>query len=367
VASSAPDQRTGKEEVGSQEYFKRHYFDAIFEKGWSFSGFERDKVFINKADGSFVDISGVSGADSASDGRGVAFADYDNDGDVDIFLHTIQRDRHLLFRNDVGNEQAWVRLDLEGTKSNTDAIGAVVTLTAGDKRLARIVSAGSGYLSSHDHRLLFGLGDADAAESIEVRWPSGDIQVFRDLPARTSFRILEGNNQPEVVHYPTFELADPPPPLADGPLVAEGDDFPAMKLTDLDGGAVAIDSFRSDGEAVLVNLWATWCKACKHEMPVLERLAQDYAACVKVVGVSLDFDEHEKVKRYAHDMGVTYPLIVTDSESPLEIFREDQILLPASFLVEKSGEVSGVWVGGSDSTLDDLEDQLRQRCARPHM
>ena len=103
MASSAPDERTGAETVGSQAYFKRHYFEKIFAEGWSFSGFERNKVFLNRQDGTFLDISGVSGADSPTDGRGTVFGDFDNDGDTDVFVHTTQKSRHLLFRNDRGS------------------------------------------------------------------------------------------------------------------------------------------------------------------------------------------------------------------------------------------------------------------------
>ena len=85
MASSAPDERTGEEQAGSTAYFKRHYLDALLEKGWSFSGFERDKLFLNRGDGSYLDLSGVSGADSVTDGRGVAFGDFDNDGWEDLF------------------------------------------------------------------------------------------------------------------------------------------------------------------------------------------------------------------------------------------------------------------------------------------
>ena len=352
-----------KKSAPSQVYFKRHYFEKIFAKGWSFSGFERDKVFLNNGEGRFVDVSGISGADSPTDGRGVAFGDYDNDGDVDVFLHTIQKSRHLLFRNDVGNRRNWVRVELEGTRSNRDGIGAIVTLSQGDKRLARVAAAGTGYLSSHDHRLLFGLDRAERAERIEVAWPSGERQVIENVPAGTSVRIREGEPGYETVAYRRVAFADPPPAVdEDVPLVAAGDTFPELALTGLDGRPVELESFRSNGEPVLVNFWATWCTSCRHEMPVLERLAQDYRSCVKVVGVSLDLDENAQVERFLKDKKITYPVVLTDEESPLKVFREDKVLLPASFLVDKTGKVEHVFVGGSEETLDELEGRLRESC-----
>ena len=183
MASSAPSAATGKEEAGNQGYFKRHYFEKIFKEGWSFSGFERDKVFLNKRDGSFLDVSGVSGADSPTDARGVAFADYDNDGDMDIFVHTIQGTRHLLFRNDVGTKGNFVRVELEGTKSNRDAYGAKLTVNfrRGNEVFQRVFERRSArsYASACDPRVRVGLGrEPVQLEKVEIRWPSGTRQVL---------------------------------------------------------------------------------------------------------------------------------------------------------------------------------------------
>ena len=102
--------------------------------GFSFSGYERDTTRLNRG-GRFLDISGVTGADSATDGRGAAFADLDNDGDVDIALR-VQADigerRLLLYRNEVGNRNGFLRVSLEGRESGRDAFGAVVRVTTAD-------------------------------------------------------------------------------------------------------------------------------------------------------------------------------------------------------------------------------------------
>ena len=99
---------------------------AIFKEGFSFSGYERDLLSMNLGDGRFMNISGVSGVDSISDGRGSVFADFDNDGDLDIFLTTAQGEAHFLFRNNVGQRNGFLRLELEGTRSGRDAFGTVV-------------------------------------------------------------------------------------------------------------------------------------------------------------------------------------------------------------------------------------------------
>ena len=113
------------EAAGSDDYRDDH-FGKLFKEGFSFSGFERDALYLNRGDKTFLNVSGISGIDSESDGRGAVFADFDNDGDQDVFLTTIQGSAHLLFRNNVGSEAAYVRVMLEGRASGRDAFGAIV-------------------------------------------------------------------------------------------------------------------------------------------------------------------------------------------------------------------------------------------------
>ena len=84
----------------------------LFEKGLSFSGFERDGLYLSRGDGSYLEVSGVSGLDSIGDGRGCAFADLDNDGDLDVVVVPVQNEGRLLYRNNVGRENGFVRVSL---------------------------------------------------------------------------------------------------------------------------------------------------------------------------------------------------------------------------------------------------------------
>ena len=95
------------EEAGNAEYADIH-MAAIFKEGMSFSGYERDYLGMSDRGERLIDISGVSGLDSIGDGRGAAFADFDNDGDTDIVLVSLQRDGHELFRNNVGSDRGFV-------------------------------------------------------------------------------------------------------------------------------------------------------------------------------------------------------------------------------------------------------------------
>ncbi|MBM3277532.1 MAG: VCBS repeat-containing protein [Candidatus Handelsmanbacteria bacterium] len=98
-----------------------YHLGKIFSEGFSFSGFERDKLFLNNQGQKYIEVSGLSGLDSVSDGRGAAYGDFDNDGDLDVFLTTLQGQIHYLFRNNVGQENHFVRVSLEGRASGQDA------------------------------------------------------------------------------------------------------------------------------------------------------------------------------------------------------------------------------------------------------
>jgi len=162
----------------------------IFEQGFSFSGYERDAVYLNLCNSKFLDISGVTGLDSITDGRGAVFADFDNDGDLDIFLTTLQGQAHLLFRNNVGQANRWLRVLLEGGPGvGRDAYSAVVRMKTSAGILSKIKSGGSGFISQHDPRLLFGLGHDDRAEWIEVTWPDGKVERF-ELPNLNALNFL---------------------------------------------------------------------------------------------------------------------------------------------------------------------------------
>lgn len=164
---------------------------AFLRRDFSFSGYERDLVCLNRKDGTFADVSGVSGLDSMSDGRAAVFLDYDDDGDLDVFLRAMHGRARLLLRNDVGQRRHSLRVELEGTQSGRDAFGAVVRVKCSAGILTKTKSGGSGFLAQHDPRLLFGLGDDRKAEWIEVRWPSGAVQRTGALSAGTRIRLRE--------------------------------------------------------------------------------------------------------------------------------------------------------------------------------
>lgn len=122
--------------------------------------------------------------------RGLAVLDFDNDGDLDFVLLNIDQ-RSQLIRNDGGNSNHWLMVDLIGQSSNRDAIGAQVTIRAGDMLRIEEKRTATGYLSQNDPRLHFGLGEIDVVDELIIRWPNGIVQTLKEISADQLVTIEE--------------------------------------------------------------------------------------------------------------------------------------------------------------------------------
>jgi hypothetical protein len=158
------------------------------------AGYEQRKVvYRNLRTGRFVDISDQLGppVTTPKAGRGAAFADFDNDGDVDIVVNNLH-DTPDLFRLDQTGERHWITLKLVGTRSNRSAIGAQVRLVTADGEQRQEVRGGGSYYSQNDLRLHFGLGRARTIERIIVRWPNGLEETWSKLAVDRAHTLTEG-------------------------------------------------------------------------------------------------------------------------------------------------------------------------------
>jgi enediyne biosynthesis protein E4 len=157
----------------------------------SWSGYQKKKMFRNLGGQTFKEISAQAGVDNDKDGRGIAMADFDNDGRLD--LYQVNADQVALFyRNVTEGAGNWVQFQLTGTKSNRDAIGARITLTAGGLKQIQEINGGNGYAGQSTKRAHFGIGKANTIESVEIRWPSGLVQKVSGVSVNKLNRITEG-------------------------------------------------------------------------------------------------------------------------------------------------------------------------------
>jgi hypothetical protein len=155
-------------------------------------------IFRNLGNGTFQELDDTTEPAIASRhvSRGCAFGDFDNDGDLDILIMN-QNEPPSLLRNDAPPGNHWIKIRLYGTKSNRSAIGAKVLVRSGSKVQIQETMSQASYVSSNDPRLHFGLASAKSVE-IEVRWPLGLVQTYKDVPANRLVILREGSADPKI-------------------------------------------------------------------------------------------------------------------------------------------------------------------------
>jgi hypothetical protein len=173
---------------------------------------QEGQLFLGDGRGKFREVSLQAGAYFRQRflGRGLAWADYDNDGRPDLaFSHN--GGPVALLHNETQTSNHFLTLELkgDGKRSNRNAIGARVEIEYGGRTQVRFINGGGSYLSANDRRILAGLGSAERAERVTVTWPSGQKQEFRNLAAGHWYRLTEGVDQPEVVKLGSFSREPP--------------------------------------------------------------------------------------------------------------------------------------------------------------
>ena len=186
-----------------------------YEQGWkavnewirdgsSWSGNERNVMYANHGDGTFSDVSGALGLDFVEDGRSFALADFDGDGRQEMLLKNRNAPQVRLLKNVIPDLPPAIAFRLTGTKSNRDAIGAVVRVHGQTKTL----QAGSGFLSQHSKEVFFGLGDAKGEIEATIQWPSGLLQRLGGLQTNHRVWVTEGVSEVRSEPFKQWEAAN---------------------------------------------------------------------------------------------------------------------------------------------------------------
>jgi Flp pilus assembly protein TadD len=339
---------------------------------------QRNVFLRNDGQGGFDDVSGTVGLDLDQDGRAFAVLDYDQDGDPDLAVMAARSAPQLrLFRNDhternralsvrlTGRSWAQPSSGAERNATSRDAVGARVTVETDRLRVTKVVQAGSGFLSQHSKELLFGLGKSERIAKLTVFWPSGETQIFAEVPLDQRIRIEEGSaavGAEAFTSSPAAAVASPAPstppagPRAPTPVAAlalpsatwfyEPYPAPEVSLPDLDGKLRSLSALR--GRPVVLLFWATDAPASR---AALQQLATHQAELARagaaLLAVALDHPDETAPVRAAvtglagltvtigtTEVGGTYSLL----NRALFVTKED-LRLPTAFLLNARGDI----------------------------
>lgn len=355
-----------------------------YEKGWNaineltrsdgtWGGYQRNVFYLNNHDGTFTSCAGAVGLDYLDDSRAFALADYDHDGRIEVFLANRSGPQLRLLRCDLPNLGNSIAFRLHGTKSNRDAIGAVIILETEQGTQTRLLQAGTGFCSQHSKDIFFGLGKSGVPINARVRWPSGLLQEFRSLPVNHRIEIEEGSEQ---FYTEAFRVLSRRPsrdsePEQSSPLPPECETWlldpvaaPDFELPDIMGHKHNLAEFRR--RRLLLSFWALGSAASLKVLDTYEQQQVKWAAeGLHLLAVNVDEPlAAEKVRVFVHEKELSF-ITVLGSVDMAAIYnvlyrymfaRRRDLGIPTSFLIDEDGNIVKVYQGtlSPDHVTDDL-------------
>ncbi len=355
-----------------------------YERGWNainelirsdatWNGFERNVFYRNNQDGTFSEVSGSVGLDFADDSRAFALADLDHDGRLEVVLKNRTAPQIRILRNAMNEIGGAVAFRLRGTKSNRDAIGAVVTLEAGGLTQTKMLQAGSGFLSQHGKELFFGIGKTTGSIRASVRWPSGLTQNFEGLPANHRVEIREGATEFVATAFgkaATIYARQSEPlsvkslPDSVATWLIQPLQAPDFSLADLSGATQPLAALR--GKIVLLQFWGTASAEFVSQLRNLQKLREALEKQgVHVLCINVDEPQDvEAIRAIVKREKLSLPVLLADEDVAgiYNIFyrylfdRRRDLGLPTAFLLNGDGKAVKVYQGeyAPERVLEDI-------------
>ena len=346
--------------------------NELVRSDYSWSGYQRNVFFSNNRDGTFSDVSGVLGLDLIDDCRAYALSDFDHDGRVEFVIKNRTSPQLRILRNNLESIGNSIAFRLRGQTSNRDAIGAAVTIEAGATRQTKFVSAGSGFASQHTKELFFGLGEASKPISISVRWPTGRVARYNNLPVNHRVQIEEDVQEvkatpyappPSAARSSAAALTAPPAPPTLSTWLIDPLFGPDLQLQDLNGETHRLSALR--GRPVLLTFFRAGCGDSLRQLEQLQKAtAALSAAGLALFAVALSSTEDRAaIDDLARSAQIAFSIHLADERASgawniqfRYLFdRRRNMPIPISFLLDASGAIVRVYQGiaAPQSVIDD--------------
>ncbi len=341
----------------------------LIHEGKSFSGHEKNCVFLNLAGNGFVDVSGLSGINFEDDARALVSCDWDFDGDKDLWITSRTSPRLRLLVNHSENSQpksnfvsVWLKGD--GNQISKDPFGSSIKLYLknNSKPLTRLLQAGDAFLSQESRWLHFSFPKIEDIDYLEVCWPGGRKQKLQSIE-ENNFYVVEFNQKPTIWLPPKSRKELHISKQTPNSKESKSRIIPISRLplpsvyTSIDGESSEILKSELKGP-LLINLWATWCGPCHEELISLtSNKAKIRSNGLDIMALNVE----EKDARKAGEIlaKIKWPFEAGNATSQtvlnLDLFqrglldRWETMPVPSSFLVDKNGEVAVIYKGPVDS------------------
>ena len=339
--------------------------NSLLRSGRSLSGHERNCCFLNTRGGRFANVSAAAQLDFSDDGRVLALADWDFDGDIDFWISNRSGPQVRHVRNDAQTKNHYVAFRLEGVNCNRDAIGARVSVRLADgTEQTKTLRAGEGYLAQCSKWIHFGLGAEKKIDRVNVVWPHGKSQTFSNVDADAWYQLVEDKalttwKPPTVAPLEPSEFVAPP--VTDRARIVLLNSIPIPRIEFFDEGENIHTVGEPASSAQLINLWATWCKPCLHELAEWKEHHSSFElAGVKVVALNLDqtgneIDEFtvDSANQVLSELEIPFTAGFGTEQTATEfdvlqralLSRQRPLPIPSSFLIDKDGRLRIVYKG----------------------
>jgi Flp pilus assembly protein TadD/peroxiredoxin len=334
--------------------------NEFIRSDYTWSGYQRNNFYLNNRNATFCEAAGLLGLDCVEDGRSFVLSDLDGDGRLEVILKNRTAPQIMVFHNDLSPIGESVTFSLRGTKSNRDAIGAVVEVIGEHGRQRKTVRAGSGFLSQNTKALCFGVGPAKAPVRAVITWPSGGEQEIENIPLGHRIEVQESVEGFHATAFRVFHASTAArEPSAAAPSSSNNAVWllepivpPAFSLPDQHGANHSLADGK--GHPQLLVFWGSGCEESHEYLVALHGLLRNQPDALKILSVRIA-TQKEPPAPWVDDLTsqLPFPVLTSDENTGAlyNIFhrylfdRRQPMTSPTSFLVDRDGKVVRVYSG----------------------